>query len=594
MGLLKNSLTYGYNFNITATGPIDSRMRVEYIDDLTNTSTWNIEGKGARVYDGMLVVVLYKGNSRDKGTDPCGDVWVLPDSDKYTLFDDGTIVNEGGWKLAGGISYSPGSGITFTENSTGGYDINVNLCAGSGITLTEGDNGCIKINNNIYPSSGITVYVNEDDNGYVITSNLCAGSGITIEDGDDGCLKINSNIQAGSGLTITEGDDGELILDVNNQYCPGSGITFEDGEECDTINANTGLITIDDILCTQDAPIEALDIWSGDTIPSGTTLQEILIKLLCNVLYPKIYTQHYLPNLQTVSQKMDGIYFLYNNNKISNSANVNWKICNGLFNCPRKNGSSNGITFPMPDYINANYNITRYNTPGGIYDENGQEYPVVVFSGLSSEVNITTDFDKKTYNNVGKYSITFNNFEILDSKEKSVGYSNIDTTKITSLTKFPIGRTIITHKLNAKYSKPIVTQDGWNDKTTETDNYGGWSNTSKPIGVKIWRTPKSNTNERTYSDRTITINENGDMSALWDSSICNTQHNKYYYSFYSVYDNKSNVCYYGNDVNVLEKTDIDGNEYVFENLNRDTSNNGYSIIFDFMCINTKDSSKNQK
>ena len=126
--------------------------------------------------------------------------------------------------LSGGIPYSPGSGITFTENSTGGYDINVNLCAGSGITLTEGDNGCIKINNNIYPSSGITVYVNEDDNGYVITSNLCAGSGITIEDGDDGCLKINTNIQAGSGLTITEGEDGELILDVNPLMITGDDL----------------------------------------------------------------------------------------------------------------------------------------------------------------------------------------------------------------------------------------------------------------------------------------------------------------------------------------------------------------------------------
>ena len=218
MGRIGGQADLGKSYNVTANYPIDSRMRVQYVDDLVNLSTWELAGKGngPRIYNGMVVVVLYKGVSTDKGKEPCGDIWVLPNSVKYEVFDDGTIANEGGWKLAGGISYSPGSGITFTENSTGGYDINANLCAGSGITLTEGDNGCIKINNNIYPSSGITVYVNEDDNGYVITSNLCAGSGITIEDGDDGCLKINSNIQAGSGLTITEGEDGELILDVNN------------------------------------------------------------------------------------------------------------------------------------------------------------------------------------------------------------------------------------------------------------------------------------------------------------------------------------------------------------------------------------------
>ena len=219
MGLLKGSMTYGYNFNITATGPIDSRMRVEYIDDLISTSTWELDGvgKGARIYDGILVVVLYKGYSSDKGTEPCGDVWVLPDSNKYTVFDDGTKVKEGGWKLAGGVSYSPGSGITFTENNVGGYDINTNICAGSGITLSEGSDGCIQIENNIYAGSGITIYLNEGDNGYIINANeYCAGSGITITESDDGCLTINNNIQAGSGITITEGDDGDLIINITN------------------------------------------------------------------------------------------------------------------------------------------------------------------------------------------------------------------------------------------------------------------------------------------------------------------------------------------------------------------------------------------
>ena len=35
MAIIKNDLTYGYSFNITAAGPVDSRMRVNYISDLT-------------------------------------------------------------------------------------------------------------------------------------------------------------------------------------------------------------------------------------------------------------------------------------------------------------------------------------------------------------------------------------------------------------------------------------------------------------------------------------------------------------------------------------------------------------------------------
>jgi len=99
MGRINGSYNLGSTFNISAQYPIDSRMRVQYVDDLTNTTTWEIDGFTKRVYSGMLVVVMYKGDSTDKGTDPCGDVWVLPDMNKYTVFDDGTPSNTGGWKL---------------------------------------------------------------------------------------------------------------------------------------------------------------------------------------------------------------------------------------------------------------------------------------------------------------------------------------------------------------------------------------------------------------------------------------------------------------------------------------------------------------
>ena len=57
MGIIKNSITFGSGFNITAEGPIDSRMVVETIEDLT--TVWNSD---APAYEGMTVSVLEDGN----------------------------------------------------------------------------------------------------------------------------------------------------------------------------------------------------------------------------------------------------------------------------------------------------------------------------------------------------------------------------------------------------------------------------------------------------------------------------------------------------------------------------------------------------
>ena len=57
MGIIKNAIPFGSGFNITAEGPIDSRMVVEFIDDLT--TVWNSD---APAYEGMVVSVLEDGN----------------------------------------------------------------------------------------------------------------------------------------------------------------------------------------------------------------------------------------------------------------------------------------------------------------------------------------------------------------------------------------------------------------------------------------------------------------------------------------------------------------------------------------------------
>ena len=57
MGIVKNSISFGSGFNITAEGPIDSRMVVETIEDLT--TVW---GTDAPSFEGMVVSVLQDNN----------------------------------------------------------------------------------------------------------------------------------------------------------------------------------------------------------------------------------------------------------------------------------------------------------------------------------------------------------------------------------------------------------------------------------------------------------------------------------------------------------------------------------------------------
>ena len=58
MGIVRNPINFGSGFNITSAGPIDSRMVVEFIDDLT--TVWNPDT--APSYVGMVVSVLEDGN----------------------------------------------------------------------------------------------------------------------------------------------------------------------------------------------------------------------------------------------------------------------------------------------------------------------------------------------------------------------------------------------------------------------------------------------------------------------------------------------------------------------------------------------------
>ena len=92
MGIIKNRTTFGSGFNIKSEGPIDSRMRVEFISDLT--TVWNSD---APAYEGMVVSVLEDDN-----------IYILKTYIPASI--DGSVPAEYEWKKIGSDGGS-GSGI---------------------------------------------------------------------------------------------------------------------------------------------------------------------------------------------------------------------------------------------------------------------------------------------------------------------------------------------------------------------------------------------------------------------------------------------------------------------------------------------------
>ncbi len=87
MALIKNAINFGNGFNIGAVGPIDARMRVQYLNDLTSAWTDSIPS-----YPGMIVTVMYDQTKPIKDTEgkitgyePLGHVYVLKGSDATNI-----------------------------------------------------------------------------------------------------------------------------------------------------------------------------------------------------------------------------------------------------------------------------------------------------------------------------------------------------------------------------------------------------------------------------------------------------------------------------------------------------------------------------
>lgn len=79
----------------------------------------------------------------------------------------------------------------------------------------------------------------------------------------------------------------EILKFVSKPYSDGNGITITENK---VIASNTNATTVGDITIAG-GPINATGIFEGNKIPKGTSVQEILTKLLCKEIFPNAATK---------------------------------------------------------------------------------------------------------------------------------------------------------------------------------------------------------------------------------------------------------------------------------------------------------------
>ncbi len=166
------------------------------------------------------------------------------------------------------------------------------------------------------------------------------------------------NIAAvGNSYLVTMNLDRDIIGGGGAIYCPGSGITFTEPEEdtneyCTKINANTEATTVNEIICSTEAPVDALGIWENDVIPSGTTIQEILEKIFCREKFPNKPTT---PTVSLSGNKNLGVFVI--GDTVPEIPAVTIKPVDGKFNADYDSPKQ-----PEPQIAWSNYEITVSST----------------------------------------------------------------------------------------------------------------------------------------------------------------------------------------------------------------------------------------
>lgn len=218
--------------------------------------------------------------------------------------------------------------------------------------------------------SGLTVsekigylwFVREKDGNEVVSSDIYFGTRhyghFGTEDAEAieglktaiGSIDVLSGLTIASGATIVEAIENIETYLSNSRYSAGDGIEIN---ELNVISSNTNATSVGAITIAG-GPISASGIWENDVIPEGTSVQEILTKLLCKEKYPNAATK---PSIRAnvVGTAISGLKEVYSEIQVNAFTH---STTNGKFNADYTNVAQPTIT---TDWTDIKYSTTLNN-----------------------------------------------------------------------------------------------------------------------------------------------------------------------------------------------------------------------------------------
>ena len=185
----------------------------------------------------------------------------------------------------------------------------------------------------------------------------------------------------------------EILKFVSKPYTDGNGITITETETSKVIASNTNARTVGDITIAG-GPINATGIFEGNKIPKGTSVQEILTKLLCKEIFPDAATK---PTITvTASGAPSGLHEI--NSKVTIPA-FTTSTNAGHFN-PSPNGTHTqpvtGSNFSNIKFTTTKSGFTNYKIAADVTTI-AQQTGITVSEGTNSVTcNVTGNYTKPT------------------------------------------------------------------------------------------------------------------------------------------------------------------------------------------------------